>query len=77
MPWLATLITDYQLHRRRLVLACICVVCALALLTDDALGIVTGLNVKLGLLLALEGLIAVYFARMALRELARMKDASH
>ena len=76
MPWLATVITDYQLYRRRLVLACIGLVCVLALFVDGVVGVAEGLPVERALLLGFDCLMVVYFVRMAFREVARMKNAS-
>lgn len=76
MPWLATLITDYQLHRRRLVLACIGLLCVLALFVDGVVGVAGGMTAKRALLLGFDSVMVVYFVRMALREVSRMKNAS-
>lgn len=74
MPWLASLITDYQLHRRRFVIACIAIAVGLILLATsvpDASG-TWKLHDVSG---AVMGFVTtLHFARMAWQEWARMKE---
>lgn len=76
MPWNAAQISDYQLHRRRLLLACIGAVLAVAMVAD--LGLSSGGNFELRreAICAFYLIMLLYFARMALREWRRMKVAS-
>ena len=73
MTRLATLITDYQLYWRRLVVSCFGIVAALALFVGAVLD-ASGTLTKRDLLSAAFGfLLALYFGRAAFREWARMK----
>ena len=74
MSWIAALITDYQLRRRQFVVACIGLLCGLAMvvagMVDGARGAPRGYaGGALGLVMT------IYFARAVVREWNRMKAA--
>ena len=76
MHWIAALITDYQLYRRRFVVACVGIVCALALTVSAVLhffGTLTRRDILSG---AFGLVLALHFGRAAFREWSRMKEAS-
>ncbi|HEX3422249.1 MAG TPA: hypothetical protein VHS33_02445 [Sphingomicrobium sp.] len=75
MSWIATALTAYQLHWRRLLIPSIGVLCALALLVGAALETSRGFALRDVPSGAFALMMALYFGRAVLRELARRKTA--
>ncbi len=77
MPWDARKIGDYELHRRRLFIACIGLICAATgfFLAVDGLAERSSVLRELSLVSGL--ILLTYFASLGLRELRQMKAARH
>lgn len=72
MSWIAALITDYQLRRRQFVIACIGLLCGLAMFVAGAVDAARG--APRGFAAAGLGFVmTIYFVRVVLREWTRMR----
>lgn len=74
MSWIAALITDYQLRRRQFVVACIGLLCGVAMFVAGAVDAVRG--APRGFVAGGLGFVmTIYFVRVVLREWNRMRAA--
>ena len=76
MPWNAAHITDYQLYRRRLIVASVGIALAAGMLADTVIssgGNLTGRDLRSGVSWTVA---LVFFAYRAFRELSDMRTAS-